>query len=93
MNARAIAICAAASLAAVVAGIAPIVFVSVTRGNLSSLAFGASIAVFAAGCLLGVASWLSGLARTARTTDWDWFVAVLALGPVGALAYGLRRAD
>ena len=92
MNARAIAICAAASLAALAGGIFPIVLVSVTQGNLSSLAFGASIAVFAAVCLMGIASWLSGLARTARTTDWDWFVAVLALGPVGALAYGLRRA-
>jgi hypothetical protein len=54
---------------------------------------GVSIAVFAAGCLLAFTSWLSGPARTARTTDWDWFVAVLALGPVGALAYGLRRAE
>lgn len=39
----------------------------------------------------GVASMLLGLARTAREWQWDWFVLVLALGPLGTLLYGLRR--
>ena len=35
------------------------------------------------------AAWLLGLASAARDKQWDWFVLVLALGPLGTLLYGL----
>lgn len=42
--------------------------------------------------LTGIASlvaWIFGLIRTAQLQRWGWFVAVLLLGSLGALIYGL----
>ena len=82
---------AVASLAAFVVGAGVLVTVSVTHGNLNSLAFGLDLAALLASVLCGVAAWLLGLMRAADTRRWDWFIAVLALGPVGALLYSRAR--
>jgi hypothetical protein len=78
---------AAASLVAFVAGAGVLVAVSVTHGNLNSLAFGLDVAALLTSALSGAAAWLLGLAGAAGARRWDWFIVVLALGPLGALLY------
>jgi hypothetical protein len=86
---RGILALAAASLAALAFGILVLGIVSVSHANLSALAFGVTMLLFIVGILLGFAAWIAGLMRTARYRRWDWFVAVLFLGPLGALLYSL----
>jgi hypothetical protein len=84
---------AAASLLALAVAAGTLVVVMATRGNLPAGAFGGLLAFFVAGIVLGAAAWLMGLARAAGAGRWDWFVLVLALGPLGALIYGIIGAD
>jgi hypothetical protein len=63
--------------------------VSAARLNVSSGAFAGLVSLFLIGGVLGVAAWLLGLMRAARLRQWEWFVAVLVLGPLGTLLYGL----
>jgi hypothetical protein len=72
-------------------GVAAPLAVTLTHGNLDGRLFGACIALALTSLYAGAVSWLLGLARTASDRRWDWFVAVLALGPAAALLYGLRR--
>jgi hypothetical protein len=84
---------AAASLLVLAVGALTLVVVTATRANLPAGAFGGLAVCFAAGIVLGAAAWLMGLARAAGAGRWDWFVVVFALGPLGALIYGLANAD
>jgi hypothetical protein len=84
---------AAASLATFVVGAGVVVAVSATHGNLNSLAFGLDVTALLAGVLCGAAAWLLGMMRAAGMRRWDWFIAVLALGPVGALLYSRAHVE
>lgn len=86
-----LAICAAASLALLCLGAAGPMIVTVTRANLDGRLFAASLATAMAGVYLAVVSSLIGLMRAAGQRQWDWCVAVVALGPVGTLLYSLCR--
>jgi hypothetical protein len=39
--------------------------------------------------ILGLIGWIGGLIKTAQIGAWGWFVAVLILGSLGALIYGI----
>jgi hypothetical protein len=39
--------------------------------------------------ILGLIGWIGGLIKTATIGAWGWFVAVLILGSLGALIYGI----
>jgi hypothetical protein len=39
--------------------------------------------------ILGLIGWIGGLIKTAQISAWGWFVAVLILGSLGALIYGI----
>ena len=65
--------------------------VTLTHSNMHGRVFEASALVGLSSLYVGAVAMLLGLARTARERQWDWFVLVLALGPVGTLLYGLRR--
>lgn len=72
-------------------GVAGPFAVTLMHGNLDGRLFHASVAVALTSLYVGAVSMLLGLARTARERQWEWFVMILALGPVAALLYGLRR--
>jgi hypothetical protein len=88
MSKRTIQLVAAAAVGTLILGILPVVILTAAHLTLSSAMFGGTLALFLLGCVLGVAAWLMGLMATARLGRWDWFIAVLALGPLGALIYG-----
>ena len=88
MNNRNILIFALVSIVALVLGVVLLVVASAAHLNLSSAAFGSIITLFLIGGLVGFVAWLMGLMKTARISRWDWFIAVLLLGPLGALLYG-----
>jgi hypothetical protein len=89
MSRRSIVIFASASLTMLAVGLTLLGMVMAARANLASTAFGGLAALVVVGGVLGFVSWLLGLMRTAGQRRWDWFVAILVLGPLGALIYGL----
>jgi hypothetical protein len=89
MSKRTIQLVAAAAVGALILGILPVMIVTAAHLNLSSTVFGGTLVLFLLGCVLGAAAWLMGLMATARLGRWDWFIAVLVLGPLGALIYGV----
>lgn len=48
-----------------------------------------AFALFGLAALLGLIGWIGGLIKTATIGAWGWFVAVLILGSLGALIYGI----
>jgi hypothetical protein len=88
VNNRNILIFALVSVVALVLGFVLLVIASVAHLNLSSAAFGGIATLVLIGGLVGFVAWLLGLMKTARISRWDWFIAVLLLGPLGALIYG-----
>jgi hypothetical protein len=74
MKMHVVSVIAAASLAALLLGAAPIVVVSVAHSNLNGLAFGVTLALLVASVLLGIAAWIGGLiqaaAAAAGTGSW-----------------------
>lgn len=90
-RANPLTITAGAALILFCLGVAGPLAVTLTHGNLGGKLFDASLAVALTSLYVGAASMLLGLMRTARERQWDWFVMVLALGPVGTLLYGYRR--
>lgn len=87
MDRRNLLIFALASLVALLLGVVYFAIVAVAHLNLNSAAFGGMVLLFAIGGALGFVSWLLGLMHTARVRQWDWFVAILLLGPVTTLLY------
>ncbi len=49
----------------------------------------ASLALLGLGALAFVVAWIMGLVKTAQLSRWGWFVAVLLLGAIGTLIYGI----
>ena len=41
----------------------------------------------------GIVAWTMGMLQTADEKRWGWFVAVLLLGAIGSLAYGLAKPE
>ena len=80
------------SLLALLLSITPLSLVTIGHGNLSSVVFGAALTLLLVGSLLGSVAWLLGLMRAARIQQWDWFIAVLLLGPLGTLLHGIASA-
>jgi hypothetical protein len=39
--------------------------------------------------IIGLIAWIGGLIRSAKMQTWGWFVAVLLLGGLGTLIYGI----
>jgi hypothetical protein len=87
MNKRALLIVSASSVLAFALSIVVIVVASAARLNLSSGIFMAILALFGLGLISGAVAWMLGLMQTARCRQWEWFVEILALGPVGALIF------
>lgn len=48
-----------------------------------------ALLVFLVGGVAGFIAWIMGLVKTAQIGRWGWFVAVLLLGMLGTLIYGL----
>ena len=99
---RVITILSAASLlalgAAIVLMAAPSAY-CVSSARLGSCTGALSIAIFLASLLLlialvtGVVAWILGMLQAADEKRWGWFVAVLLLGAIGSLAYGLAKPE
>ena len=89
-RANPLTITAGAALLLLCLGAACPLAVTLTHGNLDGRFFHASVVVALASLYVGAVSGLMGLARTARERQWEWFVMILALGPVAVLLYGLR---
>lgn len=88
MGKRHVMLASLGAVAALFSGCLVLAFVMVSHTNINSTTFGGICALFVAGCLLGVASWVLGLINVARIGRWDWFIVVLLLGPLGVLLYG-----
>lgn len=91
-RANPLTITAGAALILFCLGVVDPLAVTLTHGNMHGRIFEASAMLGLTSLYVGAVSMLLGLARTARDRQWDWFVAVLALGPLATLFYGLRRA-
>jgi hypothetical protein len=89
MGKRTVLVVAATSTAALSLTLGTVVVVSVARLNLNGVVFGGVLSLFVVGCVSGGAAWVLGMMQAARLSRWDWFVEVLALGPLGALIFGL----
>ncbi|HKV83007.1 MAG TPA: hypothetical protein VJN88_00530 [Ktedonobacterales bacterium] len=89
-HSNALALFACAALALFALGVSGPLYATLTHSNLGGAVFVASVLTMLWGALACGASWLLGLSRAARERQWDWFVVVLALGPLGTLLYGLR---
>jgi hypothetical protein len=69
----------------------------VSSARLGSCTGALGIAIFLASLLLlialltGAVAWIMGMLQAAEEKRWGWFVAVLLLGAIGSLAYGLAR--
>lgn len=63
--------------------------------NLNGLAFTCFSVLLVACVALLAAGWLSGLMLAARVRRWDWFVGILALGPIASLlmCLSIRREE
>lgn len=87
---NALVYCSCIALALVALGVSGPLYATLTHSNLDGRLFSASIVTFLWGVIACGAAWLLGLTSAARDRQWDWFVVVLALGPLGTLFYGLR---
>ena len=97
---RIILILSAVSLVALATAIilvaAPSVY-CVSSARLGSCTGALGIAIFLASLLLvvafftGAVAWVMGMLQAADEKRWGWFVAVLLLGAVGSLIYGLAQ--
>jgi hypothetical protein len=93
-------ILSAVSLVALVAGAilvaAPGAY-CLASARASSCTGALGIGIFFASALLlvafvtAVAAWIMGMSQAADEKRWGWFVAVLLLGAIGSLAYGLAK--
>jgi hypothetical protein len=99
---RVIMILSAVSLVALVASIvlvaAPGAY-CLSSARASSCTGALGIGIFFASALLlvalvtGVVAWIMGMLQAADEKRWGWFVAVLLLGAIGSLAYGLAKSE
>jgi hypothetical protein len=99
---RVIMILSAASLLALAAAVvlvaAPRAY-CMSSARLGSCTGALGIAIFLASLLLlialvtGVVAWIMGMLVAADEKRWGWFVAVLLLGAIGSLAYGLAKPE
>ena len=84
--------------AAVVLVAAPSAY-CMSSARLGSCTGALGIAIFLASALLlvalvtGVVAWIMGMLRAVDEKRWGWFVAVLLLGAIGSLAYGLAKPE
>jgi hypothetical protein len=93
-------ILSAVSLAAVIAAVilaAGSGAYCMTNARLGSCTGALGIEIFVASLLAivalvtGAVGWIMGMLQAADEKRWGWFVAVLLLGAIGSLAYGLTR--
>lgn len=89
MEKRSVIVSSVGSLLAFLVSCSVVAVASMGHVNLSSTVFLGTCALFVLSLALGFAAWMLGLMKTARIGRWDWFVAVLFLGPAGALLYGI----
>jgi Na+-driven multidrug efflux pump len=97
---RVIAILSAVSLSGIVAGLlvimAPVTLCSLRLPGfpcaeaLTVAVFFVSLLLLVA-CVTGLVAWIMGMLQAADEKRWGWFVAVLLLGAIGSLAYGLAK--
>jgi len=87
VNKLVLVVLSASSILTLTISFVAILVASLARLNLSSSVFATITATFALGLLCGSIAWMLGLMQTARVRQWEWFVATLALGPVGALLF------
>lgn len=58
-------------------------------GATSAGGFGIAGLIYLLGFVAAAIAWIMGLIKTAQISRWGWFVAVLLLGSLGSLIYGL----
>ncbi len=52
-----------------------------------------ALALVGIGGLVSLVTWILGLVKTVQLKRWGWFVAVLLLGTIGTLIYGIAGSE
>lgn len=66
----------------------------ITRAEASgggTTGFGAIVYIL--GLIISAVAWIMGIVKTAVTRHWGWLIAVVILGTLGSLIYGLAGPD